>query len=770
VFVFFSIISFSYQRDVHTISDASQLYKLLCYNHYSDGVVVYELCANVSHVLSSSDGSAHCVIWGNGSQLVLASSSPSSFSTINCLLSHTVTLAVITDIHSITLHRIIFNGCRFDVAVINDSIGVTILFHDLPTHYLSVYPGQLLHVPIKSAENYDVLSVNAVWGNHGYSIKTWWFNNNQYFQVITYNCDYVNLTIHTNDSSTLNSNMTGLVISRQLITTLHHDNRKFRTIAKVKVELKSCPYGFFLNTNQSKGICECTWLFERHIYCNISDETFTRLPFIWAGLIFNGTAWKFAVSPFCHPGFCNYHESHDELIKVNESGSFTRLISETRFTSICHGNRMGPVCSDCLTNYSVVFGSAMCYRCSNLWLFTIIGYALAGPFLVFVLYVVKLTLTSGTLNAVILYAQLSYVAMVIFDLPCNNCDNIYVWITISRLFLSFLNLNLGFPVCFYNGMTEQIKAGLNLIFPVYLLMIVGVVILVSRHSVWLSNKLSYSSVQVLVTVIHLSFTKLLLALINVFTYVKVHIEGDGESESYWINNATLRYGHDTHKNLMITISLISGVFLSSYMIFILFGSFFLKFKKLRSQIRPFYEAIHAPFKDTKQYWFSIRQLLVLVVYLLYTVYRGESVQYLYLSCIPITLFFMTALAYVKPYKFQILNILDLILLGHFCIMATVIWYLFQKNEIRIMILLNSIFTYPVIVMFWVIIAYHILLFTNKLNEVIKFYHFIKNKYFRRLMSKFNDSGSITTTTVTHDRLDGSIFVSVQSREPLLEPY
>ena len=53
-------------------------------------------------------------------------------------------------------------------------------------------------------------------------------------------------------------------------------------------------------------------------------------------------------------------------------------------------------------------------------------------------------------------------------------------------------------------MTELWKSGIGLMFPVYLLTIVIGLIIISRYSVRLSNRIADSSVQVLVTVVHLS--------------------------------------------------------------------------------------------------------------------------------------------------------------------------------------------------------------------------------------------------------------------------
>ena len=83
--------------------------------------------------------------------------------------------------------------------------------------------------------------------------------------------------------------------------------------------------------------------------------------------------------------------------------------------------------------------------------------------------------------------------------------------------LSFINLNIAFdlPLCLYDGMTELWKSGIGLMFPVYLLTIVIGLIIISRYSVRLSNRIADSSVQVLVTVVHLSVATLLSSILDV---------------------------------------------------------------------------------------------------------------------------------------------------------------------------------------------------------------------------------------------------------------
>ena len=76
------------------------------------------------------------------------------------------------------------------------------------------------------------------------------------------------------------------------------------------------------------------------------------------------------------------------------------------------------------------------------------------------------------------------------------------------IFILLVNLELDFPVCFYNGM-DIVKTGLQFAFPIYIWSIVIFIILASRCSTRVSRLTSWSSVQVLATLIHLSYSKLL---------------------------------------------------------------------------------------------------------------------------------------------------------------------------------------------------------------------------------------------------------------------
>ena len=74
----------------------------------------------------------------------------------------------------------------------------------------------------------------------------------------------------------------------------------------------------------------------------------------------------------------------------------------------------------------------------------------------------------------------------------------------------------------------------------YLWVIVICVIIFARFSPQLSHLLMRSSVQVLVTLVHLSFAKVLYVVIDTFTYTRMKTEET--SYAVWFYNGTIQYG------------------------------------------------------------------------------------------------------------------------------------------------------------------------------------------------------------------------------------
>ena len=267
--------------------------------------------------------------------------------------------------------------------------------------------------------------------------------------------------------------------------------------------------------------------------------------------------------------------------------------------------------------------STECHHCSNAWIASIGIYLVAGPLVVYLLFALKLTLTTGTLNGIIFYAQAANCGLLdilkyhYFKSSINQLSGLTIFV------LQSLNLETGISLCFYNGMTELWKDGLSLVFPLYLLIIVIVLIIFCHISLKLSNRIADSSVQVLVTVVHLSFSSLLLRLINAMTHSDVYTSN--EVHRVWYLDGNVKYGGYSHRILMIVTLIVVLGLLLPYVLLLLFAKPLRPLACYNKYLRPLLEAIHAPYKEGKQYWFTLRLLLLCAMYGIYAKYRATAI-------------------------------------------------------------------------------------------------------------------------------------------------
>ena len=605
---------------------------------------------------------------------------------------------------------------------------------------LSSYPGEPIEIQIAALDEteqnvvYSPVTVSVGYRNLEKAISNenfdWKLSPGQEEQTVresfTY-CTTLYVTIHAYDNVTISEHGSGVVV-------FSIPDTNVETYLDIVVHLHHCPAGFNLDKNDKLCVCspvlhQISNLRINYLpHCNISARAF-KVPVVnsWAGLIavynktMNNYINVFAVSLYCKINYCTFADV-SEYFHINETGSYVVRIESNDVFNLCRANREGFLCSKCSELHghqlSVVFGSWECKYCSNMWLLTIIVYALAGPLFVYFLSVLRLTITSGTLNGILFYAHVANVGSLegltsLF--PANGHYILRYFATFCNIFLSLLNLNLGFPLCFYDGMTELWKTGLSLVFPIYLLIIVVVLIILSRYSTWISNRISHSSVQVLVTVVHMSFSKLLLTSVDVFISNKVYVNTSVVPLKVWYNDGTVFYGSREHIILMTITLLPVGLVIIPYVIVLIGGNTLMKVKYIRKYLRPIHESIHAPYKDNKQYWFTLRLMLVVIAIILYVNFRARDFLTGYVIGIPVLMIYITGQAYAKPFKSKAINILDLIILVNFACVFGTTWY-YNTTELiwKTMVIIVTM-TLFLFIIFLGILVYHVLWVTGKLE-------------------------------------------------------
>ena len=209
----------------------------------------------------------------------------------------------------------------------------------------------------------------------------------------------------------------------------------------------------------------------------------------------------------------------------------------------CANNRSGMLCGACATNYSLMLGSSRCKECSNTYLALLLPFAAAGIALVVFLSILRLTVATGMINSVILYANIVQAKRGIF-FPSNT-------VNVLTVFIAWMNLDLGFETCFYNGLTAYAATWLQFAFPIYVWMIISVIILTSKYSLTVSKWIGHNPIAVLATLLLMSYTKILKIIIDVYRFAKLDYPEDKKATTRWFKDANVDYLHTKRLALSI---------------------------------------------------------------------------------------------------------------------------------------------------------------------------------------------------------------------------
>ena len=374
------------------------------------------------------------------------------------------------------------------------------------------------------------------------------------------------------------------------------------------VKLGPCGPGFMLS-NDSRGLptCICSnFLASFGVSCDVSLGTVNRTDTIgWIGLLQNGAE---ALATTCPLDYCI---SKDRAINLQSPNS------------ICNGGREGVLCGRCPAGQSVVFGSTECHLCSDVWLITLGTYAVMGVVLIVVLFVLNLTVTQGTIYGLIFYANIIVVNSTVFF---GGLD-----LKFLQVIISFIILDLGFPLCFYNGMDDAAKMGLQFAFPTYLLFLIIIFIVVCRHcissqpqqpSTKLLGKLRkftlQKAVNVLATLVYLSYFKLVRAVIDILSYTAINVQ-NGASVQVWFYDGNIQYLHGVHTILFVFAIATSILFIIPYTVALTIipiidrfsdSNGLLKWINVKiNLIKPMNDAYYAPYNGWRRSWLGLQLLL-----------------------------------------------------------------------------------------------------------------------------------------------------------------
>ena len=431
------------------------------------------------------------------------------------------------------------------------------------------------------------------------------------------------------------------------------------TAAVLKIIFDNCPIGFEKSNFTNECICDRRLqVFSNS--CNIDSQTLLRTGEMsfWVNPSYENEHFEGYIShPQCPLNYCTKESRHINLNNPDEQ---------------CGSNHSGLLCGSCKENFSFILGGSQCRECSNEYLALLIPFALAGVALVILLFVLNLTVTTGTLHGLIFYANvIAANPQIFFSLDSTIA---------ARIFIAWLNLDLGIDTCFYHGMDAYCKLWLQFVFPLYIWGIVGFLIYISRRSPRLTRLLGTNSVAVLDTLFLLSYTKLLRTTITALSLTTLQYPNNNSRIVWW-------YDPSVPFPKLIPFILVALIFLVlllfPYTLLLLLGqwlwiktkrrplSCWRKYPRLKLRLKTILDPYYAPYKSECRFWtglFLVLRFFLFLVCAFNVSGDKNSVNLLAISIIVIASFVVFGLS-GRVYKSWCLNALELSFLLNLGVLA-----------------------------------------------------------------------------------------------------
>ena len=490
----------------------------------------------------------------------------------------------------------------------------------------------------------------------------------QYVQIVSsvshcssLNYSLYNYTMNDNDNHIIKMYLTTVKIDPYNLNP--HSSADIHTSPVIlRITQLPCPPGFTL-IGEPPACGGYRTLTDKKVECNIVNGKglFSWSGGQWIAIDGNGIAY----SHYCPFNYCNPNKAQ-QIDLENDSDVQ------------CSFNRAGRLCGGCKENYSLAIGSSHCIHCPNSNnIALLIFFVAAGFLLVLFISIFNLTVTQGMINGLIFYANIVWTYQSIFFVEDQELSSLLVFL---KTFIAWINLDLGIESCFVNGLTAFWKTLLQFVFPFYIWVIAGLIIITAKYSSKLTNLLANRGVPVLNTLFLLSYMKLLRVVVTTLDFSFVIKYPQGFTSVVWSKDGNLVYFGFPHILLFIA-GLGTLCFLWLPYTLLLFSMQWLRkipsfvLLKWIMRFNPVYDAYFAPLKHKHQYWFGVLLLArgVLLVTFASTFTVPQSINLLLLLTIGILLLFCMALT--QPYKsktvffLQSFSLVNLTILGVFAIFA-----------------------------------------------------------------------------------------------------
>ena len=596
---------------------------------------------------------------------------------------------------------------------------------------IEIYPRQKFYLSLIAFDQLNTIATNI----SAVTTLSWLANASQHSQMLQQGCSKLSYNLHPTDKLKGNG--------RLLLYPEGPCNNTGLGKAVVNVTFRQCPHGF--NRSNSGDECVCDDILKAFgpTACTIDDNvTITKLS--------NGTGSEFWVQAWyengTYQGIIGYRTCPKDYCKTGEL-----IISLENPDTQCDLNHSGLLCGECATNHSLMLGSSRCHVCPNTYFALLLPFAAAGIALVVFLSILRLTVATGMINSVILYANFVQINRRIL-LPIDTRN-------ILTVFIAWMNLDLGFETCFYDGMKAYAQTWLQFAFPLYVWMLMGLIIVTCRYSVTLSKLIGHNPIAVLATLLLMSYNKVLKIMIDVYSFAPLDYP-QHNTRLVWFKDANVPFLGSKHLPLTVVTSLVLVFIFLPYTLLLLLGYKLYGFsgrKGLRwlNRLKPLLDSYYAPYNTHTRYWTGF---LLLVRCVLYSVFSLGDSHKSHLSII-ITFTALVGMVWIssKVYTSRIANTVEVSVYLNLIILSAV-----SSNNMVSPKLFNMLVALVFVTMLGIIIYHFHLLYIAQSAMWTK-----TKDWMKHIISKphTNPPPDTEVTSTPHNVPSTSV---IELREPLLD--
>ena len=609
------------------------------------------------------------------------------------------------------------------------------------THEKAIFPGQEFNIPAATTGQYGGASPAIVRTDLITSDNTTQLGPRQAVQCFGRECGELTYMITTT------ANHTQLQLYVETALGLRH------TQSVINITFLPCPFGFQLNTD-APSKCDCAHHLQvSGVTCDITSQTIRRPASMWIG--------NYSGDPTLHRN-CPF----DYCKPVDATIGFSDQDDQ------CSFNRSRVLCGSCLPGLSTSLGSSKCLECSNIYLLLIIPFAVAGVVLLFLLLICNLTVSTGTINGLIFYANIVRKNHSIFFPAVHKA-----FITqILEVFIAWLNLDLGIETCFFNGMDTYTKTWLQFTFPVYIWILAGTTIYASRHSVTISKLTAKNAVPTLATLFLLSYAKLLHAIIAAIS--PITLVNKYESSLVWLLDGNIPYLEGRHIALFGMALLATVLYVVPFTLLVLLAPCLQAhsdYQLLRwiNRLKPLVDAYEGPYNVSFRFWTGA---MLLIRVILFTVFACNAVgdPRVNLLAIAIVLLGLSVALNMGVYKRCLVQLLEVFFISNLAAFSVSTLFLkasqasLRKQEILTDVMVGSAF-----IVFIIIMVYHFyqhIRETAVVRNLVACYRNVHSDHDNDIQNSQTATAfhpSVTVVELESFELSEQGFNSTELREPLL---